>query len=151
MSFFKCNRTNQSILKEINPEYSLEYWIIIDAEAEAPILWPPDVKSQLIGKDPDAGKDWGQEKKGEAEDKMVKRVSPTQRTWIWANSERRWRTGKPGVLQAMGSQRVRHNLATERQQQTWSSLLHPVSSHRVQNRKECEVTCDSRKLYWLNM
>ena len=39
------------------------------AEAEAPILWPPDVKSQLIGKDPDAGKDWGQEKRV-AEDKM---------------------------------------------------------------------------------
>jgi len=35
---------------------------MIDAKAEAPILWPPDVKSQLIGKDPDAGKDWGQEK-----------------------------------------------------------------------------------------
>ena len=35
-----------------------------DAEAEAPIIWPPDAKNQLIGKDPDAGKDWRQEKKG---------------------------------------------------------------------------------------
>ena len=42
-----------------------------DAEAETPILWPPDVKNWLIGKDPDAGKDWGQEEKGTAEDKMV--------------------------------------------------------------------------------
>ena len=42
-----------------------------DAEAEAPILWPPDVKSQLIGKDPDAGKDWRQEEKWVAEDEMV--------------------------------------------------------------------------------
>ena len=42
-----------------------------DAEAEAPILWPPDVKSQLIGKDVDAGKDWKQEEKGETEDEMV--------------------------------------------------------------------------------
>ena len=41
-----------------------------DTEAEAPILWPPDVKSQLIGKDPDAGKDWGQEKRA-TEDEMV--------------------------------------------------------------------------------
>ena len=41
-----------------------------DAEAEAP-LWPPDAKSQLIGKDPDAGKDWGQEEKGMTEDEMV--------------------------------------------------------------------------------
>ena len=49
-------------------------WIFIgrtDAEAEAPLLWPPDVKSWLIGKDPDAGKDWKQEKKGVTEDKMV--------------------------------------------------------------------------------
>ena len=52
---------NQSILKEISP------WIFIgraDAEAEAPILWPPDAKDWLIGKDPDAGKNWRQEEKG---------------------------------------------------------------------------------------
>ena len=42
-----------------------------DAEAEAPILWPPAVKSQLIGKDPDAGNDWGQEEKGTIEEEMV--------------------------------------------------------------------------------
>ena len=56
-------RSNQSILKEINPEYSLA--------AEVPILWPPDVKSWLIWKDPDAGKDWGLEEKGITEDEMV--------------------------------------------------------------------------------
>ena len=60
-----ARRSNQSILKEINPKYSLEGLI---AEGEAPIPWPADVKSQLIGKDPDAGKDWGQEK-GVTEDK----------------------------------------------------------------------------------
>ena len=42
-----------------------------DAEAETPILWPPHAKSRLIGKDPDARKDWGQEGKGTAEDKML--------------------------------------------------------------------------------
>ena len=42
-----------------------------DIEAEAPILWPPDAKHQLIGKDPDDGKDSGQEEKGATEDKMV--------------------------------------------------------------------------------
>ena len=42
-----------------------------DVEAETPILWPSDVNSQLIGKDPDAGRDWGQEEKGTAEDEMV--------------------------------------------------------------------------------
>ena len=42
-----------------------------DGEAEAPILWPPDVKSQFIEKDPDAGKDWRQKEKGKTEDEMV--------------------------------------------------------------------------------
>ena len=42
-----------------------------DVEAEAPILWPPDAKSRLIGKDPDAGRVWGQEKKGTTEDEMA--------------------------------------------------------------------------------
>ena len=49
-------------------------WIFIgrtDAEAETPVLWPPDVKNWLIGKDPDAGKDWRQEEKGMTEDEMV--------------------------------------------------------------------------------
>ena len=62
-----ARRSNQSILKEIHPEYSWR----TDAEAEAPILWPPDVKSRLIRKDPDAGKDRRQEEKGMTEDEMV--------------------------------------------------------------------------------
>ena len=49
-----ARRPNQSILKEISPGYSLEGWML---KLEAPILWPPDLKSQLIGKDPVAGKD----------------------------------------------------------------------------------------------
>ena len=52
-------------IKPINPKGN-QPWAFIgktDAEAEAPIVWPPDVKSRLIGKDPDAGKDWGQEEK----------------------------------------------------------------------------------------
>ena len=49
-----ARRSNQSNLKENNPEYSLEG---LKVKAEAPILWPPDAKSQLIGKEPDAGKD----------------------------------------------------------------------------------------------
>ena len=48
-------------------------WIFIGkADAEAPILWPPDAKSWLIGKDPDAGKHWRQKEKGVAEDEMVR-------------------------------------------------------------------------------
>ena len=59
--------SNKPIWKEINHEYLLKR----HAEAETPILWPPDVKSWLIGKDPDSGKDWGQEEKRVAEDGMV--------------------------------------------------------------------------------
>jgi len=62
--------------KEIQPVYPKgdQYWVLIgrtDFEAETPILWPPDVKSWLIWKDSDAGKDWGQEEKGSTEDEMV--------------------------------------------------------------------------------
>ena len=62
--------------REIKPVNSKgnQPWIFIektDAEAEAPILWPPYAKSWLIGKDPDTGKDWGQEEKGTTEDEMI--------------------------------------------------------------------------------
>ena len=73
-------------------------------------------KRHLIGcsgKDPDVGKDWRQKEKRAAEDGMVGMASPTQWTWVWANSGRQWRTGKPGMLQSTGPQRVRHDWATE--------------------------------------
>ena len=63
-----ARRSNHSILKEINPEYSL---LRTDAEDETPILWLPDAKNWLIGKDIDAGKDWRQKEKGTTEGKMV--------------------------------------------------------------------------------
>ena len=67
------NTLDSKEIKPVNLKGN-QSWIFIrrtEAEAEAPILWPPDAKSQLIGKDPDAGKDWGQEKKGMIEDEMV--------------------------------------------------------------------------------
>ena len=60
--------------KPVNPK-GCQPWIFIgrtNTEAEAPILWPPDAKNQLFGKDPDAGKDWKQEEKRVAEDEMVR-------------------------------------------------------------------------------
>ena len=62
--------------EEIQPVHPKgdQSWIFIertDAEAETPLLWPSDTKSRLIWKDPDAGKDWGQEEKGTTEDEMV--------------------------------------------------------------------------------
>ena len=60
-------------IQPVNPKGN-QSWIFIertDFKAETPILWPPDVKNWLIAKDPDAGKDWGQEEKGTTEDEMV--------------------------------------------------------------------------------
>ena len=58
----------QSILKEISPGCSLEGLML---KLKLPILWPPHAKSLLIGEDPDAGRDWGQEEKGTTEDEMA--------------------------------------------------------------------------------
>ena len=83
-----------------------------DAKAETPILWPPHAKSWLIGKD------WcweGLGAGGEGDDRGWDgwMASPTRWTWVWVNSRSWWWTGRPGVLQFMGSQRVRHDWATE--------------------------------------
>ena len=103
--------------KEIQPVQlkGNQSWIFIgrtDVEAETPILLPPDAKNWLIWKDPDAGRDWGQEEKGMTEDAMA--------GWHhqldgheWVNSGSRWWTGRSGMLQSMGSQRVGHDWATE--------------------------------------
>ena len=102
--------------KEIQPGHPKgnQSWIFIgrtDAEAETPVPWPPDVKSQLTGKDPDAGKYWRQEK-GTTEDEIV--------GWhhqLNGHSLSKLRElvmdRRPGMLQSMGSQRVRHILATK--------------------------------------
>ena len=93
-----------------------------DAEAEAPVLWPPHAKSWLIGKDSDAGRDWGQEEKGTTEDEMA---SLTRWTWVWVNSGSWWWTGRPGVLRFMGSQRVGQDWATEL---NWTELQTHLSN-----------------------
>ena len=85
-----------------------------DAKAETPVLWPPHVKSWLIGQDCDAGRDWGQAG-GEGDDRGWDgwMASPTRWTWVWVNSRSWWWTGRPGVLRFMGLQRVGHDWATE--------------------------------------
>ena len=86
-----------------------------DAEAEAPILWPPDGKNWLIGIDSDAGKGWRWEEKGSTKDEMVgwhHRLNGHE----WASSRSWWWIGKPGMLQSMGLQRVGYDLVTEQQQ-----------------------------------
>ena len=85
----------------------------IDAETETPILWPPHVKSWLIGKNPDAGRGWEQEEKGTTEDEMGWMASPTRWTWVWVNYGSWWWTGRPSVLRFMRLERVGHDWATE--------------------------------------
>ena len=107
--------------KEIKPVSSKgnQPWIYTgrtDAEIEAPILWPTDAKSRLIGKDPDVRKYRRQEKKGMTEDEMVGWHYQLNWTWIWASSGRWWCTGKPGMLQSMTLQWVGHGWVTEQQQ-----------------------------------
>ena len=63
-----ARRSNQSILKEI---FGRDFFGRNEAKAETPVLWPPHVKNWLIGKDSDAGRDWGQEEKGTTEDEMA--------------------------------------------------------------------------------
>ena len=99
--------------KEIQPVHPKgnQPWIFIgwtDAETEAPIIWPHYMKSQLIGKDSDPRKDWRQEEKGTTEDETVgwhHRLNGHE----FEQTIRWWRTGKPGMLQSMGSQRIRHS------------------------------------------
>ena len=97
-------------------------WVFIGrtgAEAEVPVFWSSDANRKLTGKVPDAGKDWGQ-KKRVSEDEMARQHHRWTRTW--ANSGRWWGTGRPGVLQFMGSQRVRHDRVTEQKQEQLTSL-----------------------------
>ena len=90
-------------IKSLNPKGNQPWKCIgrTDAEAETPILWPSDVKSRFIGKDPDAGKDWGQEEKGATYGWMASLI---QWTWVWTKSKTEWRTEKPGMLQPLGLQ-----------------------------------------------
>ena len=109
-----CWRRLESPLgcKEIQPVHPKENQSCIfigRTDAEAPVLWPPDGKSQPIGKDPDAGKDWGQEDKGATEEEIVEWNHWLNKHVFEQTPGRWWRTRKPGVLHSLGSQRVRHN------------------------------------------
>ena len=125
-------------LQEIQPLHPKgdQSWVFIggnDAKAETPILWPPHAKSWLIGKDPDAGRDWGQEEKGDNRGWDGWMASPTQWTWVWVNSGSWWWTGRPGMLRFLGSQRVRHNWLTEL---NWTELKITVDgdcSHEIKD------------------
>ena len=96
------------VIQPVHPKGN-QSWIFTgrsEAEGEIPILWPPDAKNQPIGKDP------GKDRAGEGEDRgWDSWMASLTRTWVWVSSGSWWRTGKPGRLLSMGSQRVRHQLS----------------------------------------
>ena len=101
-------------IKPINPKGN-QSWIFM-GRTEAPVLWPPDVKNWLIGKDPDAGKDWGQEEKGETEDEMVgwhHRLNGHEFEQASGDGEGQ---GSLVCCSPWGHKRVGHTWATEQQQ-----------------------------------
>ena len=107
-------------IKLINPK-GYQLWIFIgrnDAEAEIPVLWPPDGKSRLIRKDPDAGENWRQEEKGTTRGWDGWMASLTQWTWVWVDSKSWWWTGRPGVLWFMG-----HKESDTTERLKWTELM----------------------------
>ena len=102
-------------IKPVNLKGS-QSWVFnerTDAEAASPILWPPDANSWLIEKTLMLGKTKGRKRR--RWDGCM--ASLIKWTWIWASSRKCWRTGKPGVLQSMLSQIIRHDWMIEQQQQ----------------------------------
>ena len=106
-----ARRSNQSILKEISPEYSLE-GRMLRMKLQYLATW---CEEPTHGKRPWC---WERLKAGEEDDRWWDgwMASLTQWIWVWTSSGRWWRTGTPGVLQSMGLQRVRHDWVTEQQQ-----------------------------------
>ena len=119
---FPCSarRSNQSILKEISPEYLLEGLMLkLKLQYFGRLMQKTDSleKTLMLGR-LKAG--------GEGDDRGWDgwMASPTQWTWVWVSSGNLWWTGKPGMLQSMGSQRVRHDWATELNWNIMLKLIH---------------------------
>ena len=106
---------------------------MVDVEAETPTLWPPDEKSWLIWKDPDAGKDWGQEEKGDHRGWDAWLALQTKWIWVWVASRSWWWTGRPGVLGCMGCKE------SGTIEQNWTEPISLLTFERV---------CSSSNLDW---
>ena len=119
-------------IKLVSPKGN-QPWIFIErTDAEAPILWPPDAKSWLIGKDPDAGKDWRQEEKGVTEDEMV-----------W------WHHGLDGIIDSMDIN-LSKSQEIVKDREGWHAAVHgvaknwtPLSDWTTTNQTIPEESCHS--------
>ena len=123
--FFFPVKMDSNEIKPVNPKGNQPRVLIkrTDAEAEAPILWPRDANSWLIGSFLMLGKIEGRRRKGWQRMRRLDGITDSM-DMNWASSKRWWGMRKPGVLQSMGSQRVGHDLMTEqhRQQKTEKSV-----------------------------
>ena len=142
-----ARRSNQSILKQISPEYSLERLML---KLKLQYIDHLMQRAGLIGKDPYAGKDWGQEEKGAAEDKIA---SLTQWTWIWTNSGRRWRTEESGMVVIPWDHKESDMTywlnSNNKRRNRWKS-----SGHGAATQGECQVAFISKyfmKSIWLHL
>ena len=155
-SLLDARRSNQSILKEINSEYSLErlmlklkfqyfghLWEEL-THLKRPWCW--EILKAVLGEGNRGWDGW--------------MASPTWWTRVWANSRRQWRTEKPGVLQSMEAQRVRHDWVTEQRQHeiwTWSggqvSKIMASQRHPHANPQNCEHRAlhEKRGFAWLRL
>ena len=107
-----AQRSNQSILKEIRPEYSLEGLMLkLKVQYFVHLIWRTDSFEKTLM----LGKIEGRRRRGQQRMRWLDgwMASPTQWTWVWVNSGSWWWTGRPGMLWSMGSQRVGHDWVTE--------------------------------------
>ena len=113
-----ARRSNQSILKEINPNCSLE-GLMLKLHYFGHLIWRADSleKPLMLGKIED------RRRRGQQRMRWLEGIMD-QWTWVWANSGRWWRTGRPGALQSMGSQRIGHNWEAEQQQNCSEWTIH---------------------------
>ena len=120
--------------KEIQPVHSEDQsWVFFwrtDAKAETLVLWPPELthwKRLWCWEGLGAGRE------GDDRGWDGWMASPTRWTWVWGNSRSRWWTGRPGMLQFMGSQRVRHDWSTElnwTEGNTWPSIINSTNTYK---------------------
>ena len=132
-------RSNQFILKEISPEYSLE-GLMLKLKHNPLATWCKELihlKRPWCWERLEAG--------GEGDDRGWDgwMASPTQWTWVWVNSRSWWWTGKPGMLQSMGSQRVRHDWVTEL---NWYICIYSCTHCYIQNGQPPGTTVQYREL-----